>query len=206
MRLTRSALVVTLATVLVAGCAAAPTADRDETSRVTTSTQAATGPSAAGQALLAKHDLSGKSAVEVIDLLDRMPVGQRPKDLMASVRPDVLIVSGDDAEVSLPIPADRFYLSVAPYVDTTHDCFNHSLTTCKGELGGEDVEVSLVEDGTGAVLVGEMRTVFDNGFVGFWLPKDTTGTLRITHDGKTAQTKVSTHADAPTCLTTMQLA
>ena len=160
----------------------------------------------AGQALLAKHALTGKSAMEVIDTLDRMPIEERPTDLKASVRPDTLLVSGDGAEVSLPIPADRFYLSVAPYVDSTHECFNHSLTTCKGELGGEDVEVSLVEEGSGTVLADGVKTVFANGFVGFWLPKDTTATLRIRHGGKEAQAQVSTHADAPTCLTTMQLA
>ena len=205
MRATLSVLVLGLSTVLVAGCAASPTAS-DGAGAGTSRSQTAAAPSAAGQALLAKHSLTGKSATEVIDTLDRMPVEQRPTDLMASVRPDVLIVSGDGAEVALPIPADRFYLSVAPYVDSTHECFNHSLTTCKGELGGEDVEVSLVEEGSGAVLVDGVKTVFDNGFVGFWLPKDTAGTLRITHEGKVAEATVSTNADDPTCLTTMQLA
>ena len=205
MRLTLSVLVVSLSTALVSGCAA-PTTAPDEVGPATTQTQTTGGPSAAGQALLAKHSLTGKSAVEVIDTLDRMPVEQRPADLMASVRPDALLVSGDGTEVALQIPADRFYLSVAPYVDSTHECFNHSLTTCKGELGGEDVEVSLVEEGRGAVLVDGVKTVFANGFVGFWLPKDTAGTLRIRHDGKVAETRISTHADAPTCLTTMQLA
>lgn len=205
MRPSLPVLALALAATLVSGCAAsAPTPDA--AGGGTTQTRSATGPSAAGQALLAEHGLTGRSAVEVIDTLDRMPVGKRPADLMASVRPDALIVSGDGTEVSLPIPSDLFYLSVAPYVDSTHDCFNHSLTTCKGELGGEDVEVSLVEEGSGSVLVDGVKTVFDNGFVGFWLPKDTTGTLRIRHDGKVAQARVSTHADAPTCLTTMQLA
>lgn len=204
MRLTSSVVVLVLGTVLVAGCTA-PTPTTDRTS-ATSRSQTAVPPPAAGQALLAKHALSGRSAVEVIDSLDRMPVEKRPADLMASVRPDALLVSGDGAEVSLPIPPDRFYLSVAPYVDATHDCFNHSLTTCRGELGGKDVEVSLVEDGSGTLLADGARTIFANGFVGLWLPRDTTGTLRIRYDGKVAEAKVSTHADAPTCLTTMQLA
>jgi len=201
--------VLVLSTALVAGCSApttAPTTAPDGAGSATTQTETAPAPSAAGEALLAKHALRGKSAMEVIDTLDRMPMDQRPTDLMASVRPDRLLVSGDDTEVTLPIPPDRFYLSVAPYVDSTHECFNHSLTTCKGELGGEDVEVSLVDESTGAVLADGVKTVFANGFIGFWLPKDTTATLRIGHEGKVAQTKVSTHADDPTCLTTMQLA
>jgi hypothetical protein len=57
----------------------------------------------------------------------------------------------------------------------------------------------------GAVLVDESRTTFANGFVGLWLPRDFTGTLKITADGKTAESKVSTAEDAPTCLTTLRL-
>ncbi|WP_404380080.1 CueP family metal-binding protein [Knoellia locipacati] len=204
MRVHRTLVLAAVCTTVLAGCAATP-ADTTRSSATATA-QASSAPSDAGKALLAKHALTGRSAMEVIDSLDRMPVEERPADLRASVRTDVLLVSGDDAEVSLPIPADRFYLSVAPYIDTTHECFNHSLTTCKGELGGKDVDVSLVEDGSGRVLTEGVRTIFDNGFVGFWLPKDTTATLRISHEGKVAEARVSTDADAPTCLTTMQLA
>ncbi|MFW5472762.1 CueP family metal-binding protein [Knoellia sp. CPCC 206450] len=207
MRLIRTVLLSTFAVAVLPGCAGS-TSGAVTAERVPTTAQSAApsdASSAAGRALLAKHSFSGKSAVEIIDQLDRMAVSSRPTDLMASVRPRQLVVSGDDTGVSLPIPDDRFYLSVAPYVDTTHDCFNHSLTTCKGEMGGEDVQVNLVEEGAGSVLVGETKTVFDNGFVGLWLPKDITGTLRITHDGRTAESRISTHDDDPTCLTTMRL-
>lgn len=204
MRVHRALVLAAVCTTVLAGCAATPT--DTPTSSATATAGSSSAPTAAGEALLAKHALTGRSAVEVIDSLDRMSVKDRPADLRASVRPDTLVVSGDDAEVALTLPADRFYLSVAPYVDTTHECFNHSLTTCKGELGGKDVDVSLVEDGSGRVLAEGVRTVFDNGFIGFWLPKDITATLRISHEGKVAQSQVSTDADAPTCLTTMHLA
>lgn len=207
MRPMRTVLVTLLAVAVLPGCAGSTTGSVSG-ERAPTSAQSASpsgGVSAAGQALLAKHSFSGRSAVEIIDQLDRTPVSSRPKELMASVRPDELVVSGEGTEVSLPMPEDRFYLSVAPYVDTTHECFNHSLTTCKGEMGGEDVQVRLVEDGTGSVVVGETKTVFDNGFVGLWLPKDMTGTLRITHGGRTGEVPISTHDDDPTCLTTLRL-
>jgi len=202
MRSHRNLVVAGVCAALLSACATtSPTADSPSTA----SAQASAASTPAGRALLDKHALAGKSTVEVIDVLDRMPVGQRPKDLRASVRPDALLLSGDGAKLSLPMPADRFYLSVAPYVGTTHDCFHHSLTTCKGELGGEQVQIRLVEDGTGAVLADGTRTVHDNGFVGFWLPRNTTATLTVTHDGKVATSRVSTGNDDPTCLTTMQL-
>ncbi|MET3428147.1 hypothetical protein BJ973_007359 [Actinoplanes tereljensis] len=154
---------------------------------------------------LARFGLAGKSAVEVIDRLDRLALAERPADLKASVRPDALLVTADGEERSLAIPDDKFYLSLAPYVEHTHECFHHSLTTCKGELAAAALEVRIV-DQAGAVLVEGARTTFANGFVGFWLPRGITGTVRVTYAGKTAESAFSTGPDAPTCLTTLQLA
>ncbi|BEL04401.1 CueP family metal-binding protein [Actinoplanes sichuanensis] len=162
--------------------------------------------SAEAQPLLARYGLAGKSTVEVIDQLDRLAPQQRPAGLKASLRVGELLISDGGQEYRLPIPADRFYLSAGPYLQQTHDCFFHALTGCKGELAGRQVQVEIVDDADGAVLVDESRTTFANGFVGFWLPRDITGTLRITSDGKTAESKISTRADAPTCLTTLRLA
>jgi hypothetical protein len=40
-------------------------------------------------------------------------------------------------------------------VSNTHDCYFHSLTTCTGELGGQQVTVLIVDDETGEVYVDE---------------------------------------------------
>ncbi|HEU0041444.1 MAG TPA: CueP family metal-binding protein [Jiangellaceae bacterium] len=166
---------------------------------------AAPSPSAA-EPLLAEYGLEGLGTVEIIDHLDRLAVEERPADLMASVRPSEVVVSSGDEQFNLEIPDDRFYLSVAPYVDQTHDCFHHSLTTCKGELASEEVRVQVVDETSGKVLVDEMRTTFENGFVGLWLPRDIEGTLTVTYDGKVGEVDFATDTDAPTCLTTLQLA
>jgi hypothetical protein len=150
--------------------------------------------------------MEGLDVVDVIDRLDRLAGEDRPSDLMASVRPGELQLSAGDDTAALAIPADRFYLSVAPYVDHTHECFYHSLTTCQGELIGKDVEVKVVDATTGEVLVDETRTTFANGFVGFWLHRDITGTIEVGYDGLTARAEMSTEPDAPTCLTTLHLA
>ena len=190
-----------LMAVTLTGCAAQT--DGPSTTRSTTESSAPRQDSEAPQ-LLADYGLDGMGTVEIIDELDRRGGTDRPQDLMASVRPDELILSAGDDELSLEIPDDLFYLSVAPYVDQTHDCFNHSLTTCTGELASTEVQVQIV-GADGNVLVDETRTTFENGFTGFWLPRDIEGTLRITSEGKTAESDFTTHPDAPTCLTTMQL-
>ncbi|MFI7547507.1 CueP family metal-binding protein [Actinoplanes sp. NPDC049599] len=190
----RLAAAAALSALLLTGCA-----------NSTTPQPVASASSTAGQALLARYGLDNKTTVEIIDRLDRLGGTDRPADLKASVRRDALIVTGGTQEFSLAIPNDRFYLSVAPYVDKTHECFYHSLTTCKGELGGKDIQVTIVDKTHDRVLVDEQRTVFANGFTGFWLPRDIKGTLRVSSGGKVAETAFTTDKDAPTCLTTLRL-
>jgi len=191
-------MVAAASVLLLTGCAG-----RDNTPPSPNATGPAT--SAGAEKLLSAYGLAGKNTQEVIDHLDRLGIQERPADLRASVRPDGLVLSARGQEVTLDMPDDRFYLSVAPYVERTHDCFYHSLTTCRGELAGQDLQVRIVDDTTDRVLVDEVRTAFANGFVGFWLPRDIDATLRISYGGKVGETKISTGKDAPTCLTTLRL-
>lgn len=160
--------------------------------------------------LLAAHglqDLDGLDPRELVDRLDLMPVEDRPTDLMASVRPGSLLLSdtAGGEEVELDLPEDLFYLSMAPYVDRTHDCFHHSLTSCMGELSGAEVTVTITDDADDTVLVEETAPTFDNGFVGYWLPSDIDATVTVEYEGRSASTPISTGAGDPTCLTTLEL-
>lgn len=154
--------------------------------------------------LLAEYGFDGMDAREIIEQLDQ--ADDKPADLMASVRYDELLVSDPsepDQEVALPIE-DDFYLSVAPYVESTHDCYYHSLTTCQGELVEEEIDVTIT-DAEGEVLVEETVTTYPNGFAGFWLPRDIEGTIEVTYDGRSASTDIATGEEDLTCLTTLQL-
>ena len=161
-----------------------------------------------GAELLAEHGLDGLDPEEIVDHLDLLPLDERPTDLVASVRPDALVLADgpEGEEVALDLPEDRFYLSMAPYVDHTHDCFFHNLTSCVGELRGEEVAVTITDDADGTVLVEEAGTTFDNGFVGYWLPSGIDATVTVEHEGLSGTTRVSTGEDDPTCLTTLELA
>lgn len=157
-------------------------------------------------AFLSDHGLAGLDGRGVVERLDTMAVADRPSNLMASVRPDVLILTDDqDDEARLPMPDDEVYVSVAPYRSETHDCYFHSLTTCRGELANEEIQVVLTSaDGT--VVLDESRTTYDNGFVGFWVPKDFTGQLTVSQDGLDGSAEISTTSvEDPTCVTTMRL-
>ena len=154
---------------------------------------------------LSTHGLADMDGVEIIDHLDRQKVTERPTDLMASVRSDELLLSSDDQEVAVDHPDNQTYVSIAPYLTSTHDCFYHSLTTCQGELGNEDIQVTITDETTGEVLVDEETTTFDNGFIGFWLPDDVTGLIEVSYQGHTGTREFSTTDDGATCVTDLHL-
>lgn len=156
---------------------------------------------------LAEHNLDGLDAAQIIEQLDTLPVADRPIDLIASVRPDVLVLTDSQGrESQVAMPEDEVYISVAPFRAQTHDCYFHSLTTCLGELANTEVQVTLTDEATGDVLINDLRQTFDNGFVGFWVPRGLEATLTIRHDSQTGTATISTaNADDPTCITTLRL-
>ena len=193
--------------MLVAGCAAAdPAPSKDG---VEASAGASPGaPSSAelfvSDPLLDSLGVDGLSGRQMVDHLDRVAGPERNSEIMASVRTNELVVTDGARDVVVPLPEDEFYLSVAPYVAATHECFYHSLTTCQGELSDTPIDV-IITTTSGEVLHDGQVTTFDNGFAGFWLPRGSHGTIELDHDGRSTTIPFSTDDDAPTCVTTAQL-
>ena len=156
--------------------------------------------------MLAEFDIAAPSNVQdLIEDLQSQPLAERPVGLMASVRVNELLLSSGDDEVGVPLPADVFHLSVAPYLVDTHDCYFHSLTTCVGELADEELQVTITDDASNEVLLDETVTTFENGFFDVWLPAGRDLTMRIDDGENTAEVPVGTGADDPTCVTTVHL-
>lgn len=103
-----------------------------------------TGSSVPG--LIEVYDLQGMDAVDMIDHLDRVPLDERPTDLMASVMPEQLVLTSETEEAALELPDDSFYLSIAPFMNQTHEFHCHSLTTCVGELSEQEVHLTVTDD------------------------------------------------------------
>ncbi|WP_138417762.1 CueP family metal-binding protein [Aquibacillus sediminis] len=123
----------------------------------------------------------------------------------ASVTSEELIVTGSDSnEEVYEMPEDEFFVSIAPYVEQTHPCSNHSLTGCQGEMAKEDFEV-YIEDEEGNAVVDETITSQANGFIDLWLPRDKTYSIKISNEGKSVESDLSTFEGDNTCITTMQL-
>ncbi|TRY17648.1 hypothetical protein FOJ82_10175 [Tessaracoccus rhinocerotis] len=188
------------ATIALTGCATTDATTAEDTTP-------STSLGAEADAFLAAHDLAGLEVPQIIEQLDTTARADRSEELMVSIRPDELVFADASQEVTVPMPEDRFYLSFAPYVSQTHDCYFHSLTTCTGELQNTAVQVLVTDNETGETVLDEALTTYDNGFLGLWLPRDLDATLTVTSDGLSASTVVSTDdPEDPTCLTTLQLA
>jgi len=121
-----------------------------------------------------------------------------------SVYDDELVVILEDTRLSVDMPEDEFYLSVAPYIDTTHECAFHSATGCRGEMKQEEFFVEFI-DLDGNVVISENMISMSNGFIDLWLPRDIEGTLTITQGELSTSKVISTESGEPTCETTMQL-
>ncbi|GAB3590856.1 hypothetical protein CFAEC_08345 [Corynebacterium faecale] len=188
----RAAIVLAAISLGLAGCA-------------TTESDSAVAGQVGGQDLLVSQGLAGMDAREIIEELDQQALADRPTDFIASVRTDQLILSDQSREMALDLPENLTYISIAPYLNQTHDCFYHSLTTCQGELGNERVHVKITDEASGEVLVNEETTTFDNGFVGFWLPDDAEGIIEVNHQGSTGTVDFSTTDDGATCVTNLRL-
>jgi hypothetical protein len=201
MKTKRFALGAVALALVLTGCSA----PRAEGGASTDSGQSAAVQPGSAKKLLADLNLAPDDVTGIIDHLDRLPVDERPTDLMASVQTGELVLTDGQQEATMALPQGKSYVSIAPFVDETHDCFYHSLTTCLGEMSGEDVDVVITDSETGEAVVDESTTTFDNGFVGFWVPSDISGTIEVTAEGKTGATEFSTKSDGPTCVTDLQL-
>ena len=125
-------------------------------------------------------------------------------DETASITSHELIVNENGSETTYDLPEEEFFVSIAPFVDETHPCEIHSLTGCQGELANEEFDVH-IEDEDGNVVVDEMMTALENGFMDLWLPRDQNYHVTIEHDEGVAETDISTYEGDDTCITTMQL-
>lgn len=110
----------------------------------------------------------------------------------------------DGTSVEVPLPEDEMLVSIAPYVVNTHPCQTHYMSGCQGELVGVEMRVR-AELADGTIVIDEVRQTQANGFVDLWLPRDQALLISFEVDGYRAAGVVTTHADSPTCITTLRL-
>lgn len=126
------------------------------------------------------------------------------ENVSASITSHELIVTDNGKQTSYDLPKEEFFVSIAPFIENTHECAIHNLTGCQGELVEKNFDV-LIRDEEGTVVLDETMTSLENGFIDLWLPRDQTYQVKIEYDGKSVESVIETKKDENTCITTMQL-
>ncbi|ASK62245.1 hypothetical protein CFK37_08765 [Virgibacillus phasianinus] len=123
----------------------------------------------------------------------------------ASITPQELtVVDANENEKVYKLTGEKFFVSIAPYVNQTHPCTYHSLTGCQGEMAVKEFKVH-IKDSNGNTVVNKKMKSQENGFIDLWVPRNENYSIIITHNGKRVESQFSTFNDDPTCLTNMQL-
>lgn len=162
-----------------------------------------TDPSAGSSGdLLDRYGLTGMSAEQVIDQLDRS-TQPRPTQLGGSVRPDQLLLTDGSRKQSCPCPTTS---STWPSRRSSTAAMNaiSTVSVPADELVGEAVHVTITTVG-GEALVDEEAVTWTNGFVGYWVPKGSAGTITVDQGGKQGSVSFTTGEQDATCVTTLQL-
>lgn len=150
------------------------------------------------------NEVETASATDIKKLVQDYTTGNA-EATSASITSSELIVTDENQKVTTyDLPDNEFFVSIAPFINETHPCDNHSLTGCQGELVEEDFNVH-IEDSKGKVILEETKRTEANGFIDFWLPRDDIYTVTIAQDDKEVIAEISTFDGDNTCITTMQL-
>ena len=143
--------------------------------------------------------VEGRSTQEVVSLLEDSKVGG---DVLAKAFPDRIELHNEENVLNLNVEA--FYVSIAPYLHETHPCTIHNFPGCQAELVNEDVYVQIT-DNEGIVYFDGIQQTYQNGFMGFWLPKDKTYSIQLAVGDYSGNYTFSTFSNDPTCLTEFKL-
>ena len=151
------------------------------------------------ESILERLDLNDKELTSIVMALDDRL--DEPQDIGARITGEALLLYQGEDEVSVPLPEDLFFVSIAPYINDVHPCQVHNLITCRGELYGETMLITITLN-DGSVLYSEERTTQANGFIGLWLPAGIEGTLSVEMPNRSVSYPISTYTNSDTCITT----
>lgn len=151
------------------------------------------------QGILNKYGLNGLSVEEMVFKLDSSQFEE--KDFNAKITSEMLILEKGENQFNYDLPEDKFYVSIAPYINDTHTCEIHNLKTCKSELANKIFEVTIKDKKDNVVYFDNVNSMA-NGFIGIWLPKDIEGTIQVKYNEYRVTSNISTYNNDNTCITT----
>jgi hypothetical protein len=152
-----------------------------------------------------KAETSSVVPTDIKQMVQDFSSGKSKAKTASITSTELKVVTENSKETIYSLPDDEFFVSIAPYVNQTHPCATHFLTSCRGELASKEFNV-YIEDNDGKVVLDQTVKSQPNGFIDLWLPRDQKLNVKISYDGKTTESEISTSKQDNTCITTMQLA
>lgn len=141
---------------------------------------------------------------DIKDLVNDYSIGNKTDQSASITSTQLIITDSDDKESVYELPEEEFFVSIAPYINETHPCTNHSLTGCQGEMVNKDFDI-YIEDTEGNIIIDDTMDSGENGFIDLWLPRDKKFHVTISYEGKQVDSDISTFKNDGTCITTIQL-
>lgn len=160
-----------------------------------------------GSSVVANTPAPAPSALEGVDAVEAIELANAWKgsDVTSfATTEEVFFAFPDGTEVSIPMPEEQVFISVAPYLQRTHPCTTHYMSGCQGELVDQPIQVRAVRP-DGSVVLDEVMNTGRNGFLDLWLPRGEAFLLQVSIDGYGTQAIIGTNSGNPTCITTMQM-
>jgi hypothetical protein len=155
-------------------------------------------PSGANK-VLKQLGLENTEIKEVVNNLDQRI--DEPTNVGARITGDKLFLYDNEKEFSVDLPTDSFFVSIAPYINEVHPCTIHNLVSCRGEIFNQTMHIRIVDENN-QIIIDEDRTTQENGFIGIWLPKGISATLKVEYDGLSVEYPIATFSESDTCITT----
>jgi len=145
----------------------------------------------------------GLKKLAIEELIEKLENDQFPQEVRASIFTDNLNLKIGGERFVYRLPNDLYYLSFAPYMNHTHECFIHSLTGCQGEIINQDILIKIYDEENN--LLNEItKNTGSDGFIGLFLTSTVNYRIEVEH----AELKSVFYANAQsgqTCFTEVKL-
>src|SRR5690625_4550691 len=125
---------------------------------------------------------------DIKELVHEYSVGNYTNESASITSEELIVTKQDGSEITYDLPEDEFFVSIAPFIEATNPCKNHSLTGCQGEMVEKEFDI-YIEDTDGNVILDHTMTSYANGFIDLWVPRNKTYHITIEHDGKKVESE-----------------
>ena len=149
------------------------------------------------------EQLKGLNAHQAVALANKWHWEKQP--VTTHVTPQDVVFQFENGNVKeIALPKNKMMVAIAPFINHTHKCGVHYMSSCLGELTQTKFKVEAV-DQSGTIIMNKPVTTLKNGFMELWLPRDRTIKLTISGLNRSATDVITTTDGSATCITTMQL-